>query len=199
MKIIIYSIFSIFIFLSCSERRNNLLITKTVITGQITNLENGAGRDNINIIIKDLLTDSRNLTEYIDEEGRFRFEFDLMKPSDFYLKYSGLLTYYISPGDSLHFMIDNDCLTSSAESYAEESAFYKVSGTSKQLNNDIENFMILFKDSLINNQEERTAVVSMEPLVFLEYQNEQLKYYQTALASFNSSENTSEEFRNWAK
>ncbi len=197
MKTIIYSFFAILVFLACSERKNSPLITKTVITGQITNLENGAGRDNINITIKDLLSGSRDLTEYIDEEGRFRFEFDLRKPSDFYLKYSGLLTYYISPGDSLHFIIDNNCITTPVETYAQESAFYKVSGESEKMNNEIENFMILFQDSLVDNQKEREAVMSMEPMAFLKYKNEQLKHHQSAMATFNSSQNTSEEFRNW--
>jgi thiol-disulfide isomerase/thioredoxin len=198
MKSFIFSILTILVFFFCSPKENTPSPNNTIITGQISKHNNSTARDNIQIIFWDLLRGEISNTAYIDENGFFRFEFDLKEASDFILRYSSRLTYFVNPGDSLHFEIDNDCLTHSSKSYAEESAFYNVSGSSIKINQDIKTFMSLYYDSLKLPQKEIAAIDSLEPQAYAKHKKEQLSTFQSQLKTFNTSKNTGKQFRKWA-
>jgi len=191
--------FVILIITSCIQKDNNQMSKKTIISGQVSNFEKVSEHDFIEIIFPDLLAGQKKVSQQIDEKGQFRFEIDLNKPTEFNLKYSGYLTYYISPGDSLHFAINSDCWSKTTDTYKEESDFYKVSGTSEKMNSDVTKFMGIYRDSLLNWQANSDSVKSMDALNFLMFKNNQLNELQTSLANFNVSENTSKEFRNWSQ
>jgi thiol-disulfide isomerase/thioredoxin len=198
MKSFIFSILTILVFFFCIPKENTPSPNNTIITGQISKHNNSTARDNIQIIFLDLLRGEISNTAYIDENGFFRFEFDLKEASDFILRYSSRLTYFVNPGDSLHFEIDNDCLTHSSKSYAEESAFYNVSGSSININQDIKTFMSLYYDSLKLPQKEIAAIDSLEPQAYAKHKKEQLNTFQSRLEAFSTSKNTSKQFRKWA-
>jgi thiol-disulfide isomerase/thioredoxin len=199
MKTIIFIFFAVLIFISCNHNENNQGTKKTVITGQVDNFDKISEHDFVEIIFPDLLAGQKKVSQQIDERGQFRFEIDLNKPTEFNLKYSGFLTYYISPGDSLHFAIDSDCWSKTTDTYKEESDFYTVSGTSEKMNSDVTKFMVIYRDSLLNWQANSDSVKSMDALNFLMFKNNQLNELQTSLANFNESENTSKQFRNWSQ
>ncbi len=199
MRTIILSLFVILILVSCSQKEKNQIIKKTIITGQISNFEKVSEHGYIEVVFKDLLTGQKKFTEKINEKGLFRFEIDLKKPTEINLKYSGYLTYYIFPGDSLHIAINSDCWGVTTETNTEESDFYKVSGTSEKMNSDVTRFMGIYHDSLLNWQANSDSVKNMDALDFIKFKNNQLKELQSSLESFNLSENTCKEFRKWSQ
>jgi thiol-disulfide isomerase/thioredoxin len=199
MKKNILSFFVILIIISCSQKVNNQISKKTIITGQVSNFDKVSEHDFVEIIFPDLLAGQKKVSQQIDEKGQFRFEIDLNKPTEFNLKYSGYLTFYIFPGDSLHFAINSDCWSTTTDTYQEESDFYKVSGTSEKMNSDVTKFMGIYRDSLLNWQANSDSVKNMDALDFIKFKNNQLKALQSSSESFNLSENTCDEFRKWSQ
>jgi len=196
----LFLIFGLVIF-SCSQKENYPLTKKTIITGQISNFLEVSDRTIVSIILKDILTEQRIITKNVNDKGQFRFEFELDHPTDFVLKYSSSLTYFISPGDSINFDIDNGCWKSKSNTNADQYSYYKVSGTAKRINKEVSKFSALYNDKMFNYtmQETIDSIKGLEPLQFLKYKQKQLNKFYAVLDSFNNAENTSVQFQNWAK
>ncbi len=199
MKTINLFFFAVLILISCNHNNNNQENKKTVITGHVDNFDKIPQNSFIEIGIPDLLAGQKRISQPINKNGQFRFEFDIQEPTDFNLIYSGLLTYYIFPGDSINFQINSNCLNSKTNTYAEESNFYILTGTSEKMNSDVSKFMTIYRDSLLNWQENSDSVKKMDALDFLMFKNNQFKKIQTSLEIFNNSENTCQEFQEWAR
>ncbi len=198
MKTILLFFVSVTLLISCGKKESNQNPQKTIITGRIDNFKTVSNHDMIEIIYEDLLAGERRIYQSIDENGLFRFELDLNHPMDFNLKYSGFLTYHISPGDSLNFTINSDCWRKKSRSYKDENKFYLISGTSKELNNDISKFLNLYKDSLCNMEADVDSSHQLEPMDYLNFKTRQLIDIEKSLTKFNKEENTSKEFRQWS-
>ena len=199
MNKIILSFFAFLIIVSCSQNENDRTTKKTIIAGQVSNFEKVSNHEFIKVSFPDVLAENKRITTKIDEKGQFRFEIDLKYPTDFYLEYRYNLSYFITPGDSIHIEISDKCLGKLVKTEAEKYGYYNVSGTSEKMNRDYSKFKIFYYDSLFNINANSDSLKRMEPLDFKKFQLEQLKYFQSSLKSFNKSENTCKEFRNWAK
>ncbi len=199
MKTFILFFFAILILISCKQPENNQGTKKTVITGQVDNFDKISEHEIIEIVIPDLLAGQKRISQQINEKGQFRFEIDIKEPTEFNLKYGAILTYYIFPGDSLHFTINSDCWSKTTNKYAEESKFYILTGTSEKMNADVSKFMAIYRGSLINWQANSDSAKSMDALNFLLFKNNQLNELQNSLENFNESENTCNEFRKWSQ
>lgn len=191
----------ILILFSCSRKENYPSTKNTIITGQISNFYEVSERTIVSITFKDILTEQTKITENVNDKGQFRFEFELDHPTDFVLKYSGSLTFFISPGDSINFEIDNGCWKNDSETKADEYFFYKVTGTAERINKEVSKFSALYDDKMFNYNMQETidSIKGLEPLNFLKYKQKQLNKFYATLDSFNTVENTSVQFQNWAK
>ena len=196
MKTIILFTFSILILISCSQKEKNQ-IKKSIISGQVSNFEKVSEHDIIEFIYEDILAGQIKLAENIDKNGRFKFVLDLDFPTEFYLKYSGLLTYHISPGDSLHFDINGDCWSKTSETNAEEYNFYKVSGTSEKMNNDVAKYTAFFIDSLSNWSIHDSMINNSTPNEYKTFLEELTKKRFEIVENFNRTNNTCKEFQEW--
>jgi thiol-disulfide isomerase/thioredoxin len=199
MKTIIFIFLAVLILLSCNHNEINQGTKKTVITGQVDHFDKISEHEIIEIVIPDLLAGQKRITQQINEKGQFRFEVEIQEPTEFNLKYSGILTYYIFPGDSINIEINSNCWSKTTSTYTEESNFYILTGTSEKMNSDVSKFMAIYRDSLLNRQANSDSVKSMDALNFLMFKNNQLNELQTSLKNFNESENTSKEFRKWSQ
>ena len=199
MKTIILFFLAVMVLTSCKQNENKQGIKKTIVTGQVDNFGKISEHNIIEIVIPDLLAGQKRFAQEINNNGQFRFEIDIQKPTEFNLKYSSYLTYYIFPGDSLHFKINSDCWSTTTSKYAEESNFYILTGTSEKMNYKVSNFMAIYRDSLLNSQANSDSVKSMDALNFLMFKNNQLSKLQASLENFNKLENTCSEFRKWSQ
>lgn len=199
MKSTIHLLFALLFIISGCQTNQFLKDKKTIVTGKINHFDQISEINSIKLIIPDLLISENIIEVKINTNGEFKFELKLNNPTDFNLNFGSFLTYYISPGDSLYFEIDGNCLKNISNDLAGKYEFVKVSGTSEKMNRDIVKFMIFYRDSLLNWQANSDSVAKLESLDFLKFKTTQLKQFQTALESFNKTENTGSQFRNWAQ
>lgn len=199
MRTIILTFFAVLILIACNQKVNKPASKKTVITGQVSDFEKVSGHDEVKLLFPDLLTEGKTHRVKIDGKGNFRVEIELKHPTDFRLQYSGMLTYFLFPGDSLHFDISSDCWKIQTQTHGQEAAFYQVSGTSGKMNSDVSLFMIYYNDSLFNQMAYSDSIKKMEAMDFQKYRIKELSRYQDLLERFNLSRNTCKEFRSWAK
>lgn len=197
MKTTFLLIFALFILVSCSKTDNNKKSQKTVITGHISNFDKVSEHDFIYIAQEDLLAGQTKTSSTIDEDGNFRIELNVDHPSDLYLRYSGLITFFISPGDSIHITIDGNCWNKISETYTEEYNFYKVSGTAAEMNAEIFKFSAFFLDSLNNWKYQDSILKISTPLEYKDFITKQTIRNRQIIDDFNQKNNTSEEFRKW--
>ncbi len=172
---------AVLILTSCHQNENKQGIKKTIVTGEVDNFDKISEHNIVEIVIPDLLAGQKRFTQEIDNNGQFRFEINIQKPTEFNLKYSGYLIYYIFPGDSLHFTINSDCWRKTTSTYSEESNFYTLTGTSEKMNSEVSKFMAIYRDSLLNWQANSDSVKNTDALNFLMFKNNQLNELQNSL------------------
>ena len=197
MKSIILPIIVLFLVVSCTHTEKYSESKKTIITGQVSNFAEVSEHDFIEFIFIDLLAVEIKFTEYIDKNGQFRFEPEIDHPTDFYLKYSGLQTYYISPGDSIHFDIDGNCWGKISETYTEEYEYYKVSGTSEKMNIDVANYTAFFLDSLNDWTLQDSMIRICTPNEYKNFLYDLATERLEIISGFNRKNNTCKQFQDW--
>ncbi|MFB6320263.1 TlpA family protein disulfide reductase [Saccharicrinis sp. FJH54] len=196
MKTIIPILLSVLLLGACAQHKSNET-KKAIITGQVSNFETVSEHDVIQLVYEDILAGQIILPDYPDKNGRFRFELELDYPTEFYLKYSGLLTFYISPGDSLHFDIDGACWNKKTNTTAEEYAFYSVSGTAEKMNQDITAYVVYYSDSLQDRKEQDSMIRNASPEEYKRYEEKVAEERMNRAEAFNTTHNTCKQFQEW--
>ena len=198
MKSITLSLLALLTLLSCQPKEQTEAKQKTIICGQVSNFDQIAEHDFIELFYQDLLEGQIKRTEDINEKGEFRFELDLDYPAEFYLNYSGLLTYYMSPGDSLFFAISEQCKLVTTHSYAEEAAFYKVSGSSMKMNTDLEVYEALYRAYTDRTWALRDSMIkTCTPDEYRSFIEDSYQEWIDEVAEFNIENNISQSFQKW--
>lgn len=188
----------LFLLISCTHTGKNPSAKKTILTGQVSNFEEVSEHDVIEFIYEDLLIGQETILEYIDDQGRFRFELDIDYPCEFYLKYSGLLTFFISPGDSIHMDIDGSCWGKVSETSAEEYGYYNASGTSEKMNNDVATYTAFYVDSLHDWKVQDSILRISTPMEYKAFLNQRSQEQRERTLRFNREHQTSRQFQEWA-
>ncbi len=107
------------------------------------------------------------------------------------------MTFYISPGDSIHIDIDGDCWGKLSESQAEECGYYHVSGTSEKMNNEVSAYSAFFYDSLTNFKFQDSILRISSAMEYKEFLNDQTKKKLELTEEFNTEHHTSRQFQDW--
>lgn len=199
MKTIIFLFLSIYVLISFDQIENNQVPLKTIITGQISDFDNSPEHNLIKFIYKDILAGQVHKYGIVDSSGYFKVILDIHYPIEFYLRYSSLLTFYVSPGDSLHFDINGDCWSTTSHTFADEYKFYKVTGTSEKMNEDILNYTAFLEDSIINWNVRDSMILVCTPFEYKDYLGNCSKKRLAILRDFNTFNRTCEQFQDWAK
>jgi thiol-disulfide isomerase/thioredoxin len=197
MKPTILSVFLLSLIVSCSETGKNPSTQKMIITGQVSNFNEVSEHDVVEFIYEDLLAGQETVVSYIDSDGQFRFELNIVHPTEFYLKYSGLMTFFISPGDSIHIDIDGDCWGKVSESSEEEYRYYHVSGTAEKMNSDVAAYSAFFSDSLFSWKFQDSILRISTPTQYKDFQNKQTKKMLERTNQFNREHQTCTQFQEW--
>jgi len=132
---------------SCSKREKETIPGQVIITGHITDYDEEANRDFVDVTYFDMVENRNTITQSIDDSCNFKIVIDnLYRPKEIWLAYGYNLRFYVKPGDSLHFEIDS---RASGKKYStrELYSFYKVAGSSVAINNDIAAYRALISES----------------------------------------------------
>lgn len=184
-------------FLSCNQKE--IEATKTVITGHVIGFDDFKKHNEISFDFCDILKDNNQQTVKIDADGNFSLDVELNTPTEFTLNYRYRMTYVLVPGDNLHFEIDAKCWKGRHPKEASQYKLYTVSGTGKDLNDDVSAFITLFNDSLWSRKATGAAAHKYDALAYRAYQDSMLRMHNIALSQFNDDYNTNVLFKEWAQ
>lgn len=195
-KTLLYILAVLFLF-SCTQKQTNQGPQKTILTGHVTNFSEVADHDFIEFIYEDILASQTKKVANIDLNGNFRFDLDLDYPTEFYLKYSALVTLFIAPGDSVHITIDGACWESISETYAEEYGYYHPAGDKAQMNSEILKYNAFFRDSISNWPYHDSIIRNCDPMEYAILLEEMTTKEKEFVEGFNKTNLTSNDFRKW--
>jgi len=123
---------------------------KTIIAGEVSNFENLKVQDFIQMFVEDpFSSDQISDLEYLDEDGKFRFEIKRLYPQEIFIKYKHTFQIYAFPGDSIFITIDLGILELNDNNNGDCYKHVEVHCNNQQFQNSFLNFSQEFKDSLI--------------------------------------------------
>lgn len=199
MKTIILSLAVILLLVSCSQKANIQKPKRTVITGQVSNFETISEHDVIELICQDILAEQQKIEIKINKNGQFKYEPELDYPNDLFFLYgNGFISFYISPGDSLHFDISADFLKNEIQNSTYNSNLYKITGTAEKMNADFMKY-ILFSRNTVDGYETYNMITSSTPLEYKSYLQNLTQKRQEAANQFIKENNTCNQFNEWVK
>jgi hypothetical protein len=130
------------LFSSCDKSQSNN--ENVIIAGKILNQQNYPDNYTIKIFENNLVNFNGNThTEFIEDNGSFKFKFEKSFSSDIYLNYGHLITLFVNPGDSIYIEMDADELFMQNRKNQYSLISLKFSGDSKQINEEINLFYIV--------------------------------------------------------
>jgi thiol-disulfide isomerase/thioredoxin len=184
--------------LSSCQEKETLEDKPTIIAGKVIGFNDSIHKRQISFYYEDLVEGRITIATLIDKEGNFQFAFDIPHPTEFKIIYSGLLPYFISPGDSLHIEINSDCWSKTTSGITEELQFYNVTGKGSSLANEVSNYLAEFFDAINSDTVHLKVMRIANPPAYKmncekEYQNN-LEY----LNSYYKKHNSSEAFQKWS-
>ena len=186
---------------SCSKEEKVSIPGQVIITGHITNYNEEANHDFVNLVYFDVVENRNTITQFIDDSCNFKIVIDnLYRPKEIWLGYGYFLRFYIKPGDSLHFEIDSKALGrnySTSELYS----FYKVTGSSETINKDVAAYKSLLSESFGRefNHEQNKAIKNLSPDEYKASTEIYLKKKESIAHNYISNHNPSNEFVEWVE
>ncbi len=201
MKYLIYLFLISLLISSCSKEEEVSIPGQVIITGHITNYNEEANHDFIDVIYFDIVEDRNTITQKIDDSCSFKIVIDnLYRPKEIWLGYGYFLSFYVKPGDSLHFEIDSKALGKNY-STSEVYPFYKVTGSSVRINNDIAAYKALLSESFGReySYKHNEAIKDLSPDEYKAFTETYLKKRELIASNFISNHNPSNEFREWVE
>jgi thiol-disulfide isomerase/thioredoxin len=183
---------------SCSTKKDSTIEKKAIITGKILNQNKYSDNYTIKVFEIDLVSSlGKYHTEFINDDGSFKIEFNKSFSSDVYLMYGNLITVFIGAGDSVYVEFDADEYSNANEENRYNPKSLKFSGSNEQINEEIKIF-----GSLINNKtkilEENNNEKTMLPEEYLSYIKKNKANQSHILDSLTRSTDCSKEFIKWA-
>ncbi len=183
----------------CKSEKSHRTFENVIIAGKILNQQKYPDKYTIKLFENDLVNFEGNThTEFINEDGTFRFVFEKSFSSDVYLIYNDLFSLFVNPGDSIYLELDADEVFNPQRYYGEELKSLKFSGDDTQINEEIYHYeSILNENSFSWNLTKNEQQMYAED--FLKYLKDlrNIKYH--LLDSLNQAKELSAKFMEWAK
>jgi len=199
MNYLIYLLLISLLISSCSKDEEVSIPGQVIITGQITNYSEEGNRDFVEVVYFDMVENINKITQIIDDSCNFKIVIDnLYRPKEIWLRYDYFLSFYVKPGDSLHFEIDSKALGKSLSS-AEGYSCYKVTGSSVAINNDIAAYKSLLSESFGRefSRKHNEEIKNLSPDEYKEFTEIYLKERELIAKNFISNHDPSKEFLEW--
>jgi thiol-disulfide isomerase/thioredoxin len=184
------------IFFSCTDKDKS---TRTIISGIIKTGGASLTLREISIEFPDYLNSSSAITVPVDSLGYFHIEMNLKHPSDFFIKIRKRLIFFISPGDSIFFEINQIIQNVRKSTLADTYSSVILTGSAQKVNKDVTQFFSILIDSLIDWNLEENSIANFTPLQYKTFLASKESNLKTFLKEFNKTRHTCPEFQEWAK
>ena len=190
-------LFITILFFGCSNERESMTMESVIVAGKILNHDKFPDNYTIKIFENNLVSFGSYHTAFINDDGSFKIKFEKSFSSDVYLMYGGLITLFVSPGDSIHVEFDaNELLNPNPENRHKFQSL-KFSGDNTQINCEIQDFLPLIYNG--NSIEAYNKEKTLHPEDYLSYL-ESVKSKQTQiLDSLLNTNDYSEKFKKWSQ
>jgi hypothetical protein len=184
----------------CQHKRSSQKAQNTIVCGKISNFQEVAEHDVIQIMYHDLFYESNMMVESIDSQGLFRFDFTHEIPCEIVLRYGSHLSFYTFPGDSLYIEIDGACRLKKPRNRRDAYCYYKVGGSAEELNRDMVDYSVFYDDSLKPlSSDLYNRIKTCSPGEFKAYLDSIEEEVEKRLDVFFKSNGTCKEIRTWAR
>ena len=198
-NLIVYiNIFAAIVFLACNEdKKQENTNHNIIVSGKILNFQDHQENYTIKIHERNLTNyNSINHTEFIREDGTFRFEFKKYYKSDVYMVYGKIFTILVAPGDSIYVEFDaNEFLDDERQNFWTRNSL-KFSGDRALTNQQINLFHSLISSyKLIDEFSENEK--NLAPNEYLLYLKDRKSNRKNILDSLKQNANLTNEFINW--
>lgn len=192
----------LFLLFSCSaDRSKNKSIfekpKKVIITGEIINYDPHIDNYFIKIGVDDLFDIQKTTDIEISENGYFEATFESFYPSNYFFYYHNPVPFYAFPGDSIHFVFNNDSLKKEFAHYS-HLKFIQYSGSFSQMTTDYFDYTIFFYNEVLDWENESILPQQLSEDEYLQYiSNTRNRYYNTKAKDFITTTKRSKFFEQW--
>ncbi len=187
----------IILIIGCSTKTESTVVKNVIVTGKILNQDKFPDNYTIKVFENNLVSFGTYHTAFINDDGSFKITFEKSFSSDVYLMYGGLITLFVTPGDSIHVEFNANELLNPNPDKRYEFPSLKFSGSNEQINNEIKDFVphIFFENPYEATNKEKTLL----PEDYLNYL-ESVKTKRThILDSLRNTNQYSEKFVKWSQ
>jgi thiol-disulfide isomerase/thioredoxin len=184
---------------SCSKEEKVAIPGQVIITGHITNYNEEANHDFVDVAYFDMVENRNTITQFLDDSCHFKIVIDnLYRPKEIWVGYGYFLSFYVKPGDSLHFEIDSEALGKNY-TLSELYSFYKVTGSSETINNDIAAYKSLISESFGRefSRKQNEEIKNLSPDEYKASTEIYLKERESIARNFISNHNPGKDFLEW--
>ena len=194
------AIFICAIFLtSCQHSLRKLIPQKTIITGQVSGHEYTQGNNTISIFWVDMISGGNKKIIEFDTSGKFQWETEIAHKQVIRLFYKDFYDLRLSPGDSIHVVIDGNILNNTEFSWENFYTAITVTGTSEELNKEMIRFMTFYHEEILDKEMDLRLQARLDGYQYTIAINDQLKKHNEALEKYVLEHTHSKAFKEWAK
>jgi thiol-disulfide isomerase/thioredoxin len=195
--IIIIFIFNVFACSSVSENQKEDA-ENVIVAGRILNYNNHPDNYTIKIHERNLVNyNGINHTEFIDEDGNFKFEFKKQYTSDIYLQYGKMINLIVGSGDSVFVEFDADEFLDNEAQNFRETKTLTFSGDRMLTNEQIKLFhSLIITDEQINQFMNNEVTLNSQE--YLDYLISRKSEWKKVLDSLIKNQKLTKEFIDWS-
>ncbi|NPD45577.1 TlpA disulfide reductase family protein [Lentimicrobium sp. S6] len=201
---LLYYLLFLFLLFSCTSKtsKNESIFEKpqkVIITGEIINY-NPHSDDYFIKFGFDGLFDIQETTDIeINENGYFKTSFESFFPSNYFFYYQNTIPFYAFPGDSIHFVFNNDSLKKESTQYS-HLKFIQYSGDFSQMTTDYFEYSKFYYNEVLDWGNEYYLPQKLDSSEYLKYINiERNNCYQSKSDEFLNEKTRSAFFKGWLK
>jgi thiol-disulfide isomerase/thioredoxin len=195
MKLLFVLIISTIIITGCQNniKKNHDLPKVVVITGQVINRSSNDPKS-IAVIIDDVASSEQiRVVDDLDKDGRFKSRFERYYPQEVMVKYNTIYEIFLSPGDSIHIIID------AKKQGTLEDCFHSISfsGDAVEENEQLKKFQEWFDPIKVKKSMNLIAESRYDPARYFQYRDSLRNSYHQSMIEFEKKNKVSPSITTW--
>ena len=198
-----YTILLAFILCSGAIRSANANpIQKTIISGLVTNFENHNDLPALELInYMPFINEWNTYSCFIEQDGVFRFEIELLYPKEIMIKFKGMFTIYANPGDNIFLTIDAGMLSDTSNTRNLEYKYISVDCPHQRFQDEYLKFTVAFSNKFQSYDDfltEREAKKNLDHSEYFNHVKDRSGRYYAYLDEYIKKNKLSIAFQEWA-
>ena len=195
MKLLFVLIISTIIIAGCQNniKKNHDSPKVVVITGEVINKSRN-DPNSVTVIIDDVASNEQlRVVGDLDKNGRFKAHFERYYPQEVMVKYNTIYEIFISPGDSIHIVID------AQKQGTLEDRFHSISfsGDAVEENEQLKKFQEWFDPIKVKKSMNHIAESRYDPARYLQYRDSLRNSYHQYMFEFEKKNKVSPSITAW--